>query len=255
VRLRWLAVGAAVAAQAAGFALQAWRRQGISAVQRGHDLAARHGCFTCHGPGGLHGFSDETGGNLGDVPPFAHDELHAYAQNEGEIREWIRDGLPQRLRAETANDPGPPRLLVMPAFGQRLSAREIDDLVAYVKAAADYDRPESGDIAAGLEAGARLGCFLCHGPQGRGTPPNSGSFKGYIPAWDGADLAELARDEAELREWILDGSPRRLREHPVARFFLRRQTLQMPAYRGRASDADVEALVRYVRALQQARER
>ncbi len=251
-RRAWLA-GALALALAGLAAWQAWRTRGVSAVQRGHDLAARHGCFGCHGPGGLRGFSDETGGTLGDVPPFARDELRAYAQSEGEIREWILDGLPRRLREEQSAETGPARLLVMPAFAGLLSDREADDVVAYVKAAADYDVPESGPLAEGLATGTRLGCFICHGPQGRGTPPNPRSLKGYVPSWDGPDLPELARDDGELREWILDGSPRRLREHRVARFFLERQALKMPAYRGRASAAEVEQLVRYVRALRQGR--
>ncbi len=62
----------------------------------------------------------------------------------------------------------------------------------------------------------------------------------------------MARDEGEVREWILDGSPRRLRDHLVAAWFLQRQTLRMPAYRGRVSEQELEALLRYIRALRQA---
>jgi mono/diheme cytochrome c family protein len=246
---RLAAAGLALALLAAAAGVAAWRRAGRSDVQRGSDLAALQGCFSCHGPGGLRGFVDESGGGVGDVPPFGHDELAAYAQNEAEIREWILDGMPRRLREEAGAEGGPGRLIIMPAFRGRLSEREVDQLVAYVKAAADYGRPEAGPLAEGLTVGARWGCFTCHGPQGRGTPPNPGSFKGYIPAWDGPDLAELARDEGELREWILDGSPRRLRDHLVAAWFLERQTLRMPAYRGRISEQEVETLVRYIHAL------
>ena len=82
----------------------------------------------------------------------------------------------------------------------------------------------------GRDAAARLGCFACHGPQGRGDTPNPGSLKGHIPSWSGADFLELARDEGEIREWIREGAPRRLRDNPVAAFFLRRQAIRMPAY-------------------------
>jgi len=50
-----------------------------------------------------------------------------------------------------------------------------------------------------------------------------------------------------LRGWILDGGIARLREHPVARYFLARQRVPMPAYRRFVSEHDLEALVRYVR--------
>jgi mono/diheme cytochrome c family protein len=127
-----VALGLALAAGlAAAVGVHLWRARGVSPVQRGHDLAAAHGCFGCHGPGGLRRFEDATAAALGDVPPFT-------------------------------------------------------------------------------------------------------------------------RDADELREWILDGSPRRLRANPLARFFLARQAVQMPAYRGRIADGDVAALVAYIRALREA---
>jgi mono/diheme cytochrome c family protein len=91
------------------------------------------------------------------------------------------------------------------------------------------------------------GCFNCHGPQGRGSMPNVRAFKGYIPAWDGADFTELAQDDGEIREWILDGGARRLVANPVARWFLERQPIKMPAYRGHIEDAEVERLIEYIR--------
>lgn len=250
-RLRTAAGVALVLALVAPAAFRAWRTRGISAVQRGYDVAAAHGCFGCHGPGGLRGFSDDSGSLLGDVPPFARDELESYAKNESEIREWIMDGMPRRLREETARGEsfGPARVLVMPSFGTILSASEIDDLVAYVTAVADYHAPDDGPLAAGREVAARFGCFTCHGPQGRGSLPNPRSFKGYVPSWDGPDFSDLAYDAREVREWILDGGPARLRSQPLARFFLARQALQMPSYRGRITDADVDVLVGYIEAL------
>ena len=121
------------------------------------------------------------------------------------------------------------------------------DLVAYIKAVADADRPTEARAAAGREAAERLGCFGCHGPQGRGNLHNPRSLRGYIPSWDGPDLPELARDDAEIAEWILDGRPRRLQSDRLARFFMDRQVIQMPAYRGRIFPDDVERIVQYIR--------
>ena len=43
-----------------------------------------------------------------------------------------------------------------------------------------------------------LACTGCHGPQGRGSPPNPGSLKGYIPSWDGADYPDLVEPSMDL---------------------------------------------------------
>jgi len=222
-----------------------WRTHNIGPVQRGWAVAEARGCFGCHGPGGITGLPDP-GGGVGGVPPFSPEDVQAYAHDAGEIREWILDGMPRRLREEAGGNEAKV-LLQMPAWRGILSASEVDDLVAYDMAVSNFEGPDDPRAAAGREAAARIGCFGCHGPQGRSNFPNPRSLKGYIPSWDGADFPDLARDEGEVREWILDGSPRRLRENPVAAFFLKRQVLQMPAYRRRIADEDVGQIIDYIR--------
>jgi len=234
-----------LAATAAGIAY--WRGKNVSRVQRGFTVATAKGCFTCHGPGGIRGMADP-GHGLDEIPPFSGGLITMYARTEDEIREWILDGLPARVRA----DPEQMKLranaaIRMPAWRGRLSAAETDALVAYVKAAAGFETPPEGPASQGHEVAERLGCFNCHGPQGRGSMPNPRSFKGYIPSWDGADFPELARDDGEIREWVLDGRPRRLQQNPLARFYLDRPAIQMPAYRGHLAPEDVDRLVAYVR--------
>ncbi len=219
-----------------------WRSHDVGPVQRGARLAAERGCLACHGPAGRLADPDGARG-LGTVPSFEHEDLTAYARNEGEIREWILDGKPRRLR--DAQDGEPESVLQMPAWRDRLSPGEVEHLVAYVKAVSDFDAvPEA--VAAGRDTAARLGCFACHGPQGRGDTPNPGSLKGHIPSWTGRDFLELARDEGEIREWIRDGSARRLRDHPVATFFLRRQAIRMPAYGDRVREDEVRQIIAYI---------
>ncbi len=230
----------------AALSVRYWRGKNVSRVQRGWAVASEKGCFTCHGPGGIRGMADP-GHGLDEIPPFSGGLITMYAQNEGEIREWILDGLPRRVR----NDPEQMKLragavIRMPAWRGHLSEHETDDLVAFVKAVADFENPQDQKPADGREVATRLGCFNCHGPQGRGSMPNPKSFKGYIPAWDGHDFPELAKDDAEIREWVLDGRPRRLQENRIARFYMDRQVIQMPAYRGHVSPADVDQLVEYV---------
>jgi mono/diheme cytochrome c family protein len=244
---------AAILAAGAALVLVAgwWRSRNVGAVQRGFAAAERNGCFNCHGPAGLAGFDGPAA--IGAVPALGG-ELAGRPLPELEIRRWILDGRPARAGGGAADQEGEAdSLLRMPAFRGVLSAREVDEVVAYVQAIAEVEFPPEGRAREGHAAAGRLGCFQCHGPAGRGDPPNPGSLKGYIPSWSGADFAELVRDESEARAWVLDGGPRRLREHPVARFFLARQVIKMPAYRGRISEAEVEAVLAYVRWLRRDR--
>jgi mono/diheme cytochrome c family protein len=249
MRLRAIvALGLPAAALVALAAAVWWRGHAVGDVQRGARLAAASGCLSCHGVGGRRADPDGTRG-IGSVPSFEHEDVTAYAKTADEIREWILDGQPRRLREEAGAEESPP-VLRMPAWRGRLDEGEVDALVAYVRAVSDFDAVPAA-VAEGRDAAARAGCFACHGPQGRGDPPNPGSLKGYIPSWSGTDFPELARDDAEIREWVRDGAPRRLRSHPVASFFLRRQAIRMPAYGDRVSDAELDAIVGYIRWLRQ----
>jgi mono/diheme cytochrome c family protein len=226
-----------------------WRSHNVGPVQRGARLAAERGCLSCHGAGGRLADPDGTRG-IGSVPSFEHDDVTSYARSEAEIREWILDGVPRRVREEPATEPAP--LLRMPAWRGRLAPAEVDHLVAYVEAVSDFE-PLPEVAASGRATAARLGCFSCHGPQGRFDTPNPGSLKGCVPAWSGADFPELARDDGEIREWIRDGGPRRLRQNPVAAFFLRRQAIRMPAYGARVSEDEVRQVTGYIRWLRGSR--
>jgi mono/diheme cytochrome c family protein len=134
----------------------------------------------------------------------------------------------------------------MPAYRSRLSERDTADLVAYVLAASHFGPIEDPRAAAGHEVAYRLGCFGCHGPEGRGLISNPGSFKGYIPAWDGEDYVELVRDDAEFAQWVRQGVSDRFRANPAARIFLETQAIRMPAFGERVSDGDIRNLAAYV---------
>jgi mono/diheme cytochrome c family protein len=244
--LRKWVVAVLVVAVLAWPSLSYWRARNAGPVFRGRLVAARTGCFACHGDGGAHGIPDP-GYALGDVPTWNGGLLTMYVENAGEIREWILDGIPSRLKAD--KDQMKQRqgtLIPMPAFRGALSARETQDLVAYVKAVGNYDSPEDGAASEGQKVADRMGCTGCHGPGGRGGVENPGSLKGYVPSWSGADFPELARDDSEAREWIRDGGVKRLEANPVARFFLVRQTLQMPAYGPRLKSEEVDRLLDYI---------
>jgi mono/diheme cytochrome c family protein len=187
----------------------------------------------------------DPGQGIGAVPTFSPDDVRAYSRNLAEIREWILEGRLRRLPDESGSGMAAP-LLRMPAWKEILSPAEVDALVAYIGAVANFPTPEDPRVASGLETAARLGCFTCHGPGGRGATPNPRSLKGYIPPWDGPDFAELAQNELEVREWILDGRPPRLQNNAAARWFLDRQAVRMPGYRGHIDAADLDQILRYV---------
>jgi mono/diheme cytochrome c family protein len=228
--------------------LLAWAvvvRPELPRAERGRRLAEASGCFTCHGPGGIrgvanHGRTDKT------VPGFEGDVM-MYAESDAEIREWIRDGVKQK-RANSASwraerDRG---ALRMPAYGDRFGSDGLENLVAYVNAMAGNPEPEDSLARAGLALVGALGCGGCHGAGGRLAPPNPGSLKGYVPAWDGRDFAELVRDRREFHQWLTNGVSDRFAKNPGAMWFLKRASLHMPAFRDHLRPGDEDALWAYI---------
>jgi len=234
-----------VVAGIAGLVAAAWLfRPNLTSAERGRRLAEANGCFACHGPEGSKGVAN-AGRTDGDVPSYG--SLMMYASNPEEVREWIANGVTKaKLKSETWKKERNQGTLRMPAFGHRLTSREIDDLVAFVMAAAGEPTPQDSVAAAGRDRAEALGCMGCHGSGGRYARRNPGSLKGYVPPWDGADFTELVQNEAEFREWVERGSSRRFEENPIANFFLDRGTLHMPAFRGKLEPGDLEALWAYI---------
>lgn len=228
-----LATGLCVCASVVA-ALFWWRSTSRGPVQRGADLAVTQGCLACHDGAGTSPMLPRPFANLDDVDSTT-------------LREWILDGMPRRVRNDAElREALDGSAIRMPGWRGRLSSGEIDDLVAYLRALADADLSEDPAIRLGHAVAERLGCFRCHGPGGRGAGTNPGSLMGYIPPWDGPDFAELVANEAELKEWILHGRPQRLQTNPLARFFLDRQAVRMPAFRGRITDDELRAIEAYI---------
>ena len=219
-----------------------------NAAQRGRELAGNLGCFNCHGPAG-HGGMPNPGSKTGQIPSFHEGTIMMYARDDQDLREYILDGAPAAKRARPDYQAEiDAQAIRMPAFKSFVSSAQIDDLVAYLRAASDLLAPPDGTLAArGADLVAADGCFNCHGNMGIGGMPNPGSLKGYIPGFGGADFDELVRSDEELRGWIGDGGIPRLRQDALASYFLSRQRIQMPAYKHRVQSGDVDALVAYVR--------
>jgi mono/diheme cytochrome c family protein len=216
-------------------------------AQRGQQLAGHLGCFGCHGPGG-HGGTPNPGSEEGTVPEFTGGAQMKYARSEEDIREYILDGAPRHKR----QDPGyrtrmDGTVLHMPAYGKFLTESQLEDLIAFLRAASGQILPDQALAARGAEVAGQVGCFGCHGPLLAGGVENPGSFKGYIPALWGHDFDELVRSDAELHGWIRDGEVPRISEHSIGRHWFSRQVIKMPAYGLFLPATDIDALAAYVR--------
>lgn len=240
---RRLALGLALVAGLSALALVWVRTPRLGPAERGARRAAALGCVACHGPDGRGGIANP-GSVEREVPGFAGGTSMMYLEAPNDLREWILDGRPARLHAPMA---GPKALLKMPAYRARVDADALEELIAWYRAVADYTPGIAEAAADGRRAARKAGCFGCHGPGGLIGRANEGSLKGYVPAWGSPDYFDLVESDAELRAWILDGAPERIRSHSIAQWFMQRQHLRMPAYREVLEPAQVESIITYIR--------
>lgn len=243
--MRRLRVALTLAVLAALGAFWAVTLPHLPAAERGRRLAERHGCFGCHGPGGLHGAANP--GRADRTVPGFEGDLMMYAKTPDEVLEWIRDGVNvKRAESKSWRAARAAGALRMPAYGKRLRRQELADLTAFVLAVSGSPEPTDSLARAGRSRVDSLGCTGCHGAGGRLALRNPGSLKGYIPSWDGRDFPELVADRAEFGEWVEHGVSRRLKANAAARFFLRRADVRMPAYERFVAPGDVDAMWAYV---------
>jgi mono/diheme cytochrome c family protein len=144
----------------------------ITAAERGYGVAVRAGCFNCHGPNGTGGVKNP-GSDDGEVTGFAGGTPMMWVKSESELREYILDGAPARKRADPRyRQEMEGQLLTMPAYRGYIRNRDVDDLVAYLRAVSGLLAPSDELAAQGQDLAYRLGCFSCHGPMGYGSSRN-----------------------------------------------------------------------------------
>src|SRR6202043_762177 len=226
-----------VLAETAALAVIAVRARWLAAAEssqqrRGERVAERMGCFGCHGPGGAGGIPGP-GSRAGDVPAWVGGSWTMSTHEPGDVRSWILDGPPPGQKPDAG------ALIKMPAFRSRMSGAELADLPVSALTVSQFGELPDSKVSAGRDAALRFGCFGCHGAEGRGLVRDPGSLKGYVPSWDGDDYAELVRGDDELRQWVRNGAPDRLRANPAARHFLEGEAVQMPAYGDRVKPAEL----------------
>jgi mono/diheme cytochrome c family protein len=128
-------------------------------VAEGRDVAVRFGCLGCHGPEGR-GLLPNPRSYKGYVAPWDGPDFEELVRDEQEFRQWVRQGISDRFKANPAARFFLERAPVkMPAYGDRISDSELDALFAYVRWVRDNPRGSRGKRAprGGDDGGAKEG--------------------------------------------------------------------------------------------------
>ena len=191
-----------------------------------HDFV-QFGCAQCHGELGRGGVSSAVPALTGVGATLTATQL----------RRIINHGL-----GESANPTKP----YMPVWGQVISARQVGDLVSYIRAGlpavAGATPPAvptgQGDVVAGAAAYQRYGCVNCHGPNGLGGVPNPASPDKTIPPLSGADFRHEFNTDAKILQVIESGSV--IGRAPI---------VSMPHWGGIIPPQQLRQLVTYIKTL------
>lgn len=95
-------------------------------VERGRRVYVRYGCVMCHGEDGQGGVPNPNAETEGKVPPV---RFVAEGYTADELAALIRRGTPSIGKADPRGPVPPYR---MPGWGDRMTEREVRDLVAYL---------------------------------------------------------------------------------------------------------------------------
>ena len=191
-----------------------------------HDFV-QFACAQCHGQDGRGGISP-------DVPSLSS---AGKTLTVAQLTDIIDHGL-----GESANPTKP----YMPVWGAVISRRQVSELVAYIRAglptvadATPVAVPQGqGDAVAGASLYVRYGCINCHGPNGLGGVPNPLSPDKTIPPLSGADFRHEFNTDEKITAVIRSGSV--IGRAPI---------VSMPHWGGILSDAQLRALVAYLKTL------
>jgi len=196
-------------------------------VAAGAHVFVQFACGQCHGDRGVGDVSP-------DVPALT---AVGKALTSRELRKIINHGL-----GESANPTKP----YMPVWGAVISTRQVNELVAYLHAglpavsdATPVPVPQGQGLAvAGAALYVRNGCINCHGPSGLGGVPNPQAPDKAIPPLSGPGFRQDFGTDKKITEMIRTGSV--LGRAPI---------VSMPHWGGIISNADLKALVAYLKTL------
>jgi mono/diheme cytochrome c family protein len=190
-----------------------------------HDFV-NFACAQCHGLDGR-----------GNVSPYVPALKNAGTLTAAQLSHIINHGL-----GVSANPTHP----YMPVWGQVISTRQVDNLVAYIHAGlpkvptADPVTVPSGQGTAveGQALYTLYGCINCHGPNGLGGVPNPQSPDKTIPPLSGADFFKQFNTDKSIKDVIVSGSV--LGKAPI---------VSMPHWGGIIPPDRLDALVAYIKTL------
>ena len=196
-------------------------------VAAGAHAFVQFACAQCHGLSGQGGVSP-------DVPALT---TAGKALTVDQLTHIINHGL-----GESANPTKP----YMPVWGAVISKSQVSDLVAYIRAglpsvpaATPPVVPQNqGEAVAGATLYVRDGCINCHGPNGLGGVLNPQSPDKTIPPLSGGDFRAEFNTDKKITDVIRSGSV--IGRAPI---------VSMPHWGGILSDADLAALVAYLKTL------
>lgn len=196
-------------------------------VAEGAHVFNQFACSQCHG-------LDGRGGVSNDVPPL---KAVGRAFSAAQLRTIINHGL------GSSADPKRP---YMPVWGAVISKRQVDTLVAYIKAdlppvAGAAPRPvqtDQGTVVEGSQLFERYGCINCHGPNGLGGVPSPSSPDKTIPALSGATFFAEFNTDKKIIDVIRSGSV--LGRAPI---------VSMPHWGGILKESQLLALTEYIKTL------
>jgi len=197
------------------------------AVAAGAHTFVQFACVQCHGMNGQGGVSP-------DVPALTN---VSKTLTPAQLRTIIDHGL-----GESKNPTKP----YMPVWGAVVSARQVNELVAYIRAglpavpdAAPITVPHGqGPAVAGSALYVQYGCINCHGPNGLGGVPNPLSPDKTIPPLSGKDFFAEFNTDAKITDVIRSGSV--IGQAPI---------VSMPHWGGIIQDDQLQALVSYIKTL------
>jgi cbb3-type cytochrome c oxidase subunit III len=191
-----------------------------------HDFV-QFACAQCHGENGKGGVSPS-------VPAL---QTVGKQLTVAQLTQIINHGL-----GESANPTAP----YMPVWGEVISKRQVADLVAYIRAGLPSVPGATpapvitaqGPAVEGALLYQRYGCVNCHGPNGLGGVPNPQSPDKAIPPLSGADFFAEFNTDTKIIDVIRSGSV--LGRAPI---------VSMPHWGGIIPDAQLRALVAYIKTL------
>ena len=184
-------------------------------------------CAQCHGMNGRGGVNPNVPALTGAAKTLSVAQLHTI----------INKGL------GVSSDPTRP---FMPVWGPLMSAQQVNDLVAYIRAglpdvpgAVPVSVPTGqGKAVAGAALYVRYGCINCHGPNGLGGVPNPAAPDKTIPPLSGADFRGEFNTDAKIIDFINTGS---VLGGPAL--------VAMPHWGGIISDPDLASIAAYIKTL------